>query len=96
VDNAQEFTSVCINTAVYLPWLVGQCIGRVGDMLKHSSLEDGTVLDALTHQPWQVDCGVDAADVVINCTGLSSKTLGGVLDDKMYPARGQIVVVRYA
>jgi hypothetical protein len=29
-------------------------------MLKHSSLEDGTVLDALTHQPWQVDCGVDA------------------------------------
>lgn len=34
------------------------------------------------------------ADVVINCTGLSSKTLGGVSDDKMYPARGQIVVVR--
>lgn len=34
------------------------------------------------------------ADVVINCTGLSARTLGGVLDDKMYPARGQIVVVR--
>lgn len=34
------------------------------------------------------------ADVVVNCTGLSSKTLGGVCDEKMYPARGQIVVVR--
>lgn len=34
------------------------------------------------------------ADVVINCTGLSAKTLGGVLDEKMHPARGQIVVVR--
>ncbi|KAJ5246346.1 hypothetical protein N7468_001329 [Penicillium chermesinum] len=34
------------------------------------------------------------ADVVVNCTGLSSKKLGGVLDDAMYPARGQIVVVR--
>lgn len=34
------------------------------------------------------------ADVVVNCTGLSSKKLGGVRDDKLYPARGQIVVVR--
>ena len=34
------------------------------------------------------------ADVVVNCTGLASRTLGGVRDDKMYPARGQIVVVR--
>lgn len=34
------------------------------------------------------------ADVVINCTGLSAKTLGGVLDEKLYPARGQIVLVR--
>lgn len=34
------------------------------------------------------------ADVVINCTGLSSKKLGGVRDDKLYPGRGQVVVVR--
>lgn len=34
------------------------------------------------------------ADLVVNCTGLSSKTLGGVMDSKMHPARGQIVVVR--
>jgi D-aspartate oxidase/D-amino-acid oxidase len=34
------------------------------------------------------------ADVVVNCTGLSSKKLGGVNDDKLYPGRGQIVIVR--
>lgn len=34
------------------------------------------------------------ADLVVNCTGLSSKILGGVLDDKLSPVRGQIVVVR--
>lgn len=34
------------------------------------------------------------ADVIVNCTGLSSKSLGGVLDNKLYPARGQVVVVR--
>ena len=31
---------------------------------------------------------------MINCTGLGSKRLGGVEDAKMYPARGQIVLVR--
>ena len=34
------------------------------------------------------------ADLVINCTGLSSLRLGGVEDSALYPGRGQIVVVR--
>lgn len=34
------------------------------------------------------------ADVVINCTGLGSGKLGGVRDSAVYPARGQIVLVR--
>lgn len=32
--------------------------------------------------------------MVINATGLGALKLGGVADTKMYPARGQIVVVR--
>jgi glycine/D-amino acid oxidase-like deaminating enzyme len=36
----------------------------------------------------------DKADVVINCTGLSSRTLGGVLDSTLSPARGQVVIVQ--
>ncbi|KGO63849.1 D-amino-acid oxidase [Penicillium italicum] len=86
VDNGQEFTSVCINTAVYLPWLVGQCVknGAVFERAVFKHIADA----ANAHHTGQ------KADVVINCTGLSSKTLGGVLDNKMYPARGQIVVVR--
>lgn len=35
-----------------------------------------------------------AADLILNCTGLGSLKLGGVEDNKLYPARGQIVVVR--
>lgn len=34
------------------------------------------------------------ADVVVNCTGLASRTLGGVADDQVYPVRGQIMIVR--
>lgn len=34
------------------------------------------------------------ADLIINCTGLSSLELGGVQDKTLHAARGQIVVVR--
>lgn len=33
-------------------------------------------------------------DLILNCTGLGAATLGGVVDSKVVPARGQIVVVR--
>ncbi|KAL9111063.1 MAG: hypothetical protein Q9227_004496 [Pyrenula ochraceoflavens] len=33
------------------------------------------------------------ADVVINCTGLSARDLGGVNDKSVIPARGQIILV---
>lgn len=35
-----------------------------------------------------------SADVVVHCTGLSARTLGGVEDLNMVPARGQTVLVR--
>lgn len=34
------------------------------------------------------------ADVIVNCTGISARKLGGVEDLNVIPARGQIVVVR--
>lgn len=34
------------------------------------------------------------AHVVVNCTGLSARTLGGIEDKNMIPARGQTVLVR--
>lgn len=33
-------------------------------------------------------------DIVVNCTGIMASKLGGVEDKKVYPARGQIVLVR--
>lgn len=37
---------------------------------------------------------VPGAKVVFNCTGLGARSLGGVEDSKMYPTRGQVLVVR--
>jgi hypothetical protein len=34
------------------------------------------------------------ASIIINCTGLSALKLGGVMDTKLFPGRGQTVLVR--
>ncbi|KAE8146403.1 FAD dependent oxidoreductase [Aspergillus avenaceus] len=86
IDNASVFTSVCINTAIYLPWLVGQC-RKAGVVFKRAVFKH--VADAAN-----VHHSGGKADVVVNCTGLLSRTLGGVCDDKIHSVRGQIVVVR--
>ncbi|KAI9709593.1 MAG: hypothetical protein M1828_002401 [Chrysothrix sp. TS-e1954] len=86
MDTAICFTSVCINTAIYLPWLVSQC------------LKNGVVFrrGIVTHIADAVDLHHTGAkaDLAVNCTGLSSLWLGGVRDSTLTPARGQIVVVR--
>ena len=85
-DSGTEFTSVCINTAIYLPWLVSQCL-RAGVVFKRAVFKH--IADAATaHHSGQ------KADVVLNATGLSARKLGGVMDQDVIPARGQIVLVR--
>ena len=113
IDSATSFTSVCINTAIYLPWLMSQCL-KNGVVFKRGTFKH--ISDAAApgiHHSGQ------SADLIVNCTGLGkfpcsvrsggvgnltipsstdllvgSLKLGGVEDTTMYPARGQIVVVR--
>jgi D-amino-acid oxidase len=84
-DTGTEFTSVCINTAIYLPWLLGQCV-KAGVTTKRSILSH--ISDAPSHHT------SGHANVVVNCTGLSAAKLGGVMDSAVYPGRGQVVLVR--
>lgn len=84
-----EFGSVCVNTAVYLPWLVGQ-LRKLGVVLKRASLSHISEAAWLHHDGG----GSRRADVVVNATGLMACKLGGVMDAAVAPARGQIVVVR--
>lgn len=80
-----EFGSVCINTAIYLPWLVGQC-RKHGVVIKRASLNHISEASSLGPS--------GRADIIVNCTGLMACKLGGVMDSKVMPARGQIVMVR--
>lgn len=85
IDSAYHFTSVCINAAIYLPWLVGQC--RKNGVVFKRAVVKHVVDAAYAHHGGK-------ADLVVNCTGLSSRSLGGVTDSSLCPARGQVVVVR--
>lgn len=85
-DSGCEFTSVCINTATYLQWLLGQCL-KAGVVVKRAVLSDIAEAEAMSHTG-------SAATIVVNATGLGSLRLGGVKDTSMLPARGQTVLVR--
>lgn len=82
------YTSVCINTSIYLPWLVSQCL-KNGVVFKRATFKH--IADAAS--PGLHHSGAKA-DLIMNCTGLSSLHLGGVEDKLLYPARGQTVLVR--
>jgi len=83
IESGCEFGSLCINPALYLPWLVGQC--RANGVTFHRK-----VLSHVSEIPY---LGFKV-NIIVNATGLSSAKLGGVMDHTMFPIRGQTVVVR--
>lgn len=86
VSSGCEFQSLCMNTAIYLPWLVGQCRAR-GVVFKRAVLKHISEAANMSHTGKK-------ADIVINASGILACRLGGVMDATVQPARGQIVVVR--
>ncbi|KAL8807908.1 MAG: hypothetical protein Q9182_000374 [Xanthomendoza sp. 2 TL-2023] len=79
-DNGHAFTTVCINTAIYLPWLASQCLLK-GIVFKRANLNHISDGAKIHHSGRK-------ADVIVNCTGLSARKLGGVEDQNMMPIRG--------
>ncbi len=86
MDSGTAFTSVCINTALYLPWLMSEC-------LKNEVIVKRAIFKHISEAA-NVHHSAKKADLIVNCTGLSAGKLGGVEDPNMVPARGQIVLVR--
>ncbi|KAI0478512.1 FAD dependent oxidoreductase [Xylariaceae sp. FL0804] len=94
-----EFTSLCINVMLYLPWLVGQA-RKNGVVFRRgvvAHVADAASLSAHSSPSSSSSSGKHnkrGADVVVNATGLSARRLGGVADAAVAPIRGQVVVVR--
>ena len=88
------FTTVNVDTPVYLPYLLSRFLSRGGKIARGSVQHVSQVIEG---GPGLFRRGrVDAEPVhaVIACPGLGARTLGGVEDKDMYPVRGQVVIVR--
>lgn len=85
-DSGIRHSSVCINAALYLPYLASQCLAH-GARISRAELSHIADAASMHHSG-------KPADVVVNCTGLLASKLGGVMDAKVIPVRGQTVVVR--
>lgn len=73
-----EIESVVIDTSVYMDYLVAWFQRLGGKIVQREVVDIGEALDA--------------SHVVVNCTGLGSRSLFG--DESVYPVRGQTVKVR--
>lgn len=85
VDSGCAFTGICINTVVYLSWLLGQG-AKLGVKFRRGVVDHISELKRKHHSG-------GPADIIVNTSGLGAKTLGGVEDQDMLPIRGQIVLV---
>ncbi|KAF9486248.1 D-amino-acid oxidase [Pholiota conissans] len=88
------FTTVTIDVPIYLNYLLMRFCAQGGRVLRGSIqhinqlLEGGTRLfpGGGAHDP--------LPEAVIVCIGLGARFLGGIEDKKMYPIRGQTVLIR--
>ena len=71
---------------MYLQWLVGQCLAA-GAVLRRANISHISQAAELHHSGAK-------ADLVVNCSGLLACKLGGVMDSRVTPGRGQTILVR--
>jgi D-amino-acid oxidase len=79
-----SLTTVSINTQIYLPYLQSQLLS-LGTKFIRRHLSHICEAFTLTSLP---------PSGVINATGILASKLGGVEDDKVFPTRGQTILVR--
>lgn len=79
------FSTLTIDVPVYLNWLLSRFLSLGGRTIRASVSHISQVLEGAYSR---------APDALIICTGLGTRTLGGVEDKDMYPIRGQTVLVR--
>ncbi|KAJ1822693.1 hypothetical protein LPJ56_000722 [Coemansia sp. RSA 2599] len=82
-----QYTTLLINVPRYLVYLKSKFIGAGGRIHRHKLGHIREAIGFASKKP----AGTPA--IIVNCTGLGSRELGGVNDMDMYPIRGQTVVV---
>jgi D-amino-acid oxidase len=85
-DWGTRYRTLALDPSIYLHWLQSSCLekGVVFQRRTLSHIREAFISeDPLTTKP----------NVVLNCSGVMAAKLGGVLDEKIIPMRGQLVIV---
>ncbi|KAJ1830590.1 hypothetical protein LPJ63_004841 [Coemansia sp. RSA 2711] len=84
-----QYTTLLIDVPIYLEYLSRRFTLSGGAIVNRYI---GHILDAVQYAPKQPPARA-TAPIIVNCTGLGSRSLGGVRDNAVYPSRGQTIVV---
>ncbi|KAJ2503326.1 hypothetical protein GGH96_000347 [Coemansia sp. RSA 1972] len=82
-----QYSTLLIDVPKYLDYLSTRLKSLGGTIVKKHI---GHILDATQYADTSSEQEVN---IVVNCTGLGSHTLGGVCDQAMFPSRGQTLLV---
>lgn len=86
-----EYTTYNFNSPMFLKWMAGYVAGHGATFIRKKV--DG-IDQAFQVAASAVEDPALKPRVLFNCTGIGAQTLGGVQDGKVYPTRGQVVVIR--
>ncbi|KAF0464778.1 nucleotide-binding domain-containing protein [Gigaspora margarita] len=82
VEYGVSYITVSLNVPKYLQWLLDQFIanGSKRKKIHLSHINESFFAD-------------NEIDVVVNCTGVNARTFSGVMDNTVFPSRGQTILV---
>lgn len=91
-----NFTTVTIDTPVYLSYLVEKFTAAGGRVLKGRVNHINSIIEGGANIIAGTDIGTSGGPpaAVIVCAGLGARSLGGVEDKRVYPVRGQTVILK--
>ncbi|EIN08914.1 D-amino-acid oxidase [Punctularia strigosozonata HHB-11173 SS5] len=89
-----QFTTLTIDTPVYLNWLLARFLAAGGTIVKAAVQHISQVISGGAHVFTGPSKRISPPEAVVVCAGLGARFLGGVEDRDVYPIRGQTVLLR--
>ncbi|KAI0071590.1 D-amino-acid oxidase [Panus rudis PR-1116 ss-1] len=89
-----SFTTLTIDTPVYLNYLLSRFLSKGGRIVKASIQHISQIAEGGANVFSQSLARKTSVDALVVCPGLGARTLGGVEDKDVYPVRGQVVLLR--
>ncbi|OLY79929.1 D-amino-acid oxidase [Smittium mucronatum] len=89
LDIGFEFDTVILNSPEYLLWLTDRFLALGGTIKKAKMKSLSQAVGFCPNGPQVLEC----IPILVNCTALGSHHLSDVKDSKVYPIRGQVILV---